>query len=669
MTTFYVSPKCKDKGTGCLTAPFCTVEQAIAAARGADGAAEIILLDGEHFTKGITLTHEDSGITIRGEGCATLTGGVTVPRDRFTTPSPDILSLIPEAARSHIKAVELAAEGLTKDDWGEVYAIGSRHTARKYDNGKVGDNIELFLGGRRLHLARYPNGNDFLQIEAVADVGDVAEFPPQNYFPDWVNRRNHRGGTYIMDRETNRRVMTWRRPETAWLFGYLYWDWADSSTPVTFKTENRIINPEYVSSYSVRAGANYYFYNIIDELDEEGEFYLDRDTGMLVFWDSGVGDLEISLCRKPLISAADVHNVTLCDLALKCTRVDGIVFTGECNDNVLSGLTVTNAAGNAIVINGYRNRIDRCDLSHTGKGGIRVTGGVRETLTPGANLITNNFIHDYSEVYLTDQPGVFMEGVGNVCAHNEICRAPHMAVEYYGNEHLIEYNYIHETVLQSTDAGAVYSGFNWTERGTVIRYNIFENIGAGEHRPSAIYWDNGLSGQTAVNNIFINVKKHALLIGGGSEEVICGNIMINCGDSPVRYEDWVRDGFVNDGHARASVNTPTSLHWNNLRAMPCTSELWAARYPNLAKAKTDFALFDDPDFPINPAYSTVRNNVIIDGEKKPVWCAESVYRYSTVGDNPIYETAEDAGFDLEGLTFSTEREGMPPIPIEKIGRE
>ncbi len=669
MTIFYVSQNGTDNASGDRTHPFRTVEQAQTAARTMDGETTIVLMEGEHYTTGITFDYRDRGTTLRGEGKATITGGITIPRDRFTDPAPEISELLPEAARAHVKAVDLAEAGLTPSDWGEVYAIGSRHTARKYDNGKVGDNIELFLGGKRLHLARYPNGNDFLQIEAVADVGDVAEFPPQNYYADWGKRRNHRGGTYIMDRETNKRVMTWRHPETAWLFGYLYWDWADSSTPVTFKTENRIIQPEYVSSYSCRAGANYYFYNLIEELDEEGEFYLDRDTGMLWFWDSGRGDLTVTLCTKPLIYATDMSGMTMENLTLTCTRVDGMVFAGECNDNLFRDLTLTNVAGNAMVVNGYRNRIEGCDISHTGKGGIKITGGVRETLTPGENIITNNYIHDFSEVYLTYQPGVLMEGVGNICSHNEICRAPHMAIEYYGNDHVMEYNHIHDMVLQATDAGAIYSGFNWTERGSVIRCNRFENIGAGEFRPSAIYWDNGLSGQTATGNIFINVKKHAVMLGGGSEVTITDNIMINCGDDPVRYEDWVRDGFVNDGHARASVNAPDTLHWRNLRAMPYTDERWAAKYPTLAKVKTDFALFDDIDFPINPSYSVVRGNVIVDTEDKPVWCADSVYTYSTVEENPVYKTVAEAGLDEETMTFAAEREGRDEIPVEHMGRK
>ena len=668
--TFYVSPDGCDKNAGDAASPFKTIERAQSAAREAGTGAEIILGEGEYFTRGLELDRRDNGISYKASGKVVLTGGITIPPEDFMEPSDEVKMRFREEVRSCIKRINLTKYGFTPADWGDVYATGAYHTAAKYDNGKIGVNMEVFSNNRRMKLARYPNGNDFLRIDAVADVGDVAEFPPQNYYRDWGSRRNHRGGIYVMDRGTNERVKGWKNPETAWMFGYLYWDWADSSTPVTFNTENRLIYPEYVSHYACRSGALYYFFNVLEELDEPGEWYLDRETGDLYFYpyDNGEGSLDISISTKPIISGENVCGVTLEGFALKCTRGDGIVLSGESNDNIIRGITVTNIAGNAIEVSGYRNLVEKCDISHTGKGGIHVTGGDRASLTPGENFVTNNYIHDFSEVYLTYQSGVSIHGVGNVCSHNEISGSPHMAIGYSGNDQIIEYNYIHEVVLQSSDAGAVYSGYNWTAQGCVMRYNLLENIGAGKFTPDGIYWDDGLSGQKAYGNILINVKKYSFLVGGGRDCEVFDNVIINAGNRPVMYDDRNRDGFVHDGWARASCNTPDSPHWVGLREMPYTSEKWAAKYPTLAKVKTDFTEYDDPDFPINPSYSVIRNNIIIDPEEKPVWCAESVYRYSTVENNPVYKTAEEAGFDLEAKKFVPEREGFPQIPVEKIGR-
>ena len=64
-----------------------------------------------------------------------------------------------------------------------------------------------------------------------------------------------------MSQKDNERVRTWKSHDNIWAYGYFFWDWADSSTPVTFDTEHRRFYPIFVSMYGARAGALYYFYN------------------------------------------------------------------------------------------------------------------------------------------------------------------------------------------------------------------------------------------------------------------------------------------------------------------------------------------------------------------------------------------------------------------------
>ena len=97
----------------------------------------------------------------------------------------------------------------------------------------MGLNCELFFNHSRMSLARYPNGKEFLRVSAVHDVGDAFEFPEQNYYPDWNERRNHWGGVYIMDKQTTERVKTWQSHKDVWAAGYFFHDWADSSTPIS----------------------------------------------------------------------------------------------------------------------------------------------------------------------------------------------------------------------------------------------------------------------------------------------------------------------------------------------------------------------------------------------------------------------------------------------------
>lgn len=148
------------------------------------------------------------------------------------------------------------------------------------------------------------------------------------------------------------------------------------------------------------------------------------------------------------------------------TNVRDSAVKGVGKDNVFRKLQVKNAAKYGFELTGYGNLVEDCEISDTGWGGIYLTGGDRPSLTPGKNIARNNRIHDFAQVCRTYQAGVSLSGVGNCCEHNEIYNAPHMAIFYEGNEHVIEYNYLHEVVLHSGDAGAIYSGFDWAAHGT-----------------------------------------------------------------------------------------------------------------------------------------------------------------------------------------------------------
>ncbi|MBQ8369630.1 MAG: right-handed parallel beta-helix repeat-containing protein [Clostridia bacterium] len=641
-----------------------TVASAQAAARECCGT---VLVRAGVYRESIALDMRDSGCTYLGEPGAILTGGISVSHSETARPADDILARLSPDAAEHVRVIDLTAYGLTKSDWGSVYPIGAYHTASRYDDGECGINLEVFENDRRMTLARYPN-EGYLKLDAVLDLGEVNEFPPQNYWKCNYDIRNPRGGTYIVDKATNERMKNWKTPETAWTFGYFYWDWADSSSPIRVNTDNRAISPKYVSNFGCRPGALYYLYNVLEELDAPGEFYLDRETGLLyVYPASGDGVFEVSISQKPLITIENADNATIDGFTLTCTRSGGITASGS--GNVLKNLVVKNVAENGITVTGSDNTVENCEITRTGRGGIILNGGERKTLTPGNNRAVNNFIHDFSEVFQTYQAGISLHGVGNTAAHNEISHSPHMAIGYGGNEHLIEYNYIHDVVTHSNDAGAIYSGYDWCGHGTVIRYNLLRNIGGDGFSPDGIYWDDGLSGQTAYGNILIDVRKNAFLIGGGRDCVVRDNIIIGESINPISYDDRNRDGFVNGGWAHQACDTPDSPHWVKLRATPVNDEPWITKYPQLSRLIHDFAQFNDPDFPINPAGAVVENNVIINKDARFGWMAQSVYDYNEIGVNHTYHTTDEADLDPETLTFRHPREGFPEIDTAAIGRQ
>ncbi|MBM3878984.1 MAG: hypothetical protein FJ387_04595 [Verrucomicrobia bacterium] len=115
---------------------------------------------------------------------------------------------------------------------------------------------------------------------------------------------------------------------------------------------------------------------------------------------------------------------------------------------------------------------------------------------------------------------MFLHGVGNRVAHNRIHDAPHNAVLFWGNDHLLEFNEVYRVCMDTGDAGAFYIGRDWTQRGHVIRYNDFHDLGAtlsgesGFNAVMAVYLDDTACGTTVYGNIMRRIN-HAILIGGG----------------------------------------------------------------------------------------------------------------------------------------------------------
>lgn len=660
---YYVSIKGNDNNEGSKEAPFKTIEKAQETAR-LNKNSMVYVLEGEYKNFPL-LDGRDSGTKYIGVNAA-ISGGRTLSYSETLDLPEDIKERIKEEIRSKVRAIDIKVLGLNLDDFGEVYAIGDYHTAHKYDNGKIGKNFEVFSGGKRMNIARYPDSG-YIKIDDVKDVGECGEYPDQNYWAGWADERNHRGGCYIVDRETNYRMMTWKNPETAWIFGYFKHDWADASTPVKINTVNRCIYPEYVARFGCKKGADFYFYNILEELDAPGEYFLDREKEMLYLYPYSEGDvIEFSLSQKPLLEICGGENITIEGFTFKCARESGVVVKG--NGNIIRNCLIKNVYDHGICLEGLRNKAESNEITRTGKAGIHLVGGDRITLTPGENEAYNNYIHHYSEVYQTYQPGVRLKGVGNICRNNEICFCPHEAIQYEGNDHLIEYNNIHDAVLYSRDAGAIYTGRDWAGYGTVIRYNIIRDIGTEELRPDAIYWDDAHSGQTAYGNIIINAKKYGFQIGGGRDNTAINNLIIGETDVPLRFDDRAYDGFFNDGWYREGVNTLEGSQWKSLLSMPYRSEIWAKKYPTLSKVSCDFHDAENLNFAVYPAGNVVENNIIVNKRGFLGEILDIAKKYSSVKNNRTYKSVEEIGFDMDTLKFSEQPEDFPEIPVEKIGR-
>ncbi len=638
----------------------------------------IILKEGEYRVNSLVLSKEDSGsascpICFKGEGDVTLTGGSSLDIHDFKPVSGNAHQRLCEDAKSHVLEYDLAAHGITREEIGEFGAMRLASTVQQYDDYIPTANCELFWNNKRMSICQYPT-NGYTKIDDVFEVGDCGEFPPQNYDREFGKKRNPKGFSFYVSKEDNEHIKNWQQPEIAWVNGYFFHDWSDGSSQIArVETRLRRIFMKHSSHYGVRKGMDICFVNVLEELDSPGEFYIDRDTMMLYIYpmdDCENPRITILLSLEPVIQANDIEYVSFENLTVECTRSNAIEITGS-NCGII-GCTIRNVTKDALHINGYNNLIDNCDISHTGAGGISVTGGDRPTLTSANNIVQNNYIHDWAEITQMYTPGISTSGCGNIIRHNEITRAPHMAIYYFGNNHIIEYNHIHEVVQYSNDAGAIYSGFDLCGHGSVVRYNLLENIGNANFHPNGIYWDDMLSGQTAYGNIIFNVDNgNGFLIGGGRNNTVYNNIVLKC-QIPIYYDTRGRDAIVHDGwfsHARDK----NDRLWKTLDMFYDNKDIWMKHFPELDIVVTDFDESENPNFAMNPK-ATIKNNVLVYTEN-PKWAIYHGHRdefskFNTKGVNPSYPSMDDC---IEGkYSIKDSVKALIPdfedIPPEKIGR-
>ena len=567
---------------------------------------------------------EDAPIAYRAaEGEEVRVVGGKVVKDFQPVTDPAILERLFPEARGNVLQADLKELGIS--DFGEVN----------------GGGLELFFNREPMTLARWPN-------EGFVRIVDVVE-------KDTKNVRGTKGsktGKFIYDGDKPKK---WVGEKDAWVHGYWFWDWSDQRHRVeSIDTEKRVIAvvPPY-HGYGYRKGQWFYGLNIMAELDTPGEWYLDRDDGILYFWPPASiekGQAIVSVVDT-LMTMQNVSHVTFRGLTFEAARGTAISITGGTRNGVV-GCTLRNLGGRAISISGgTKNGVVGCDIYGTGNGGIALSGGDRKTLTPAGHYAENNHIHHYARWNRMYQPAISIGGVGNRASHNLIHDAPHMAISFSGNDHLIEFNEIYNVCYESNDAGAIYSGRDWTMRGTVIRHNYFHHISGFEGRGCVgVYLDDMFCGTTIYGNLFYKVTR-AAFIGGGRDCVVENNIFVDC--MPALHIDARAMGW-------ASYHVGTTMT-DRLKAMPYQEPLWVGRYPELVNILEDE--------PAAPKGNIVARNISQGGKWDGV--RDEARSYITFEDNMIDEDPGFVGTPPESFQLRDDspayKLGFKPIPVEKIG--
>ncbi|MEF8983632.1 MAG: right-handed parallel beta-helix repeat-containing protein [Bacteroidales bacterium] len=633
-TEIFVSPQGSDTYSGTEAKPFRTLEQARDAARSINREKKVIIsLRGGIYArdKVFELTTEDSGnernpIVYRGYPGedVRIIGGKAVS-DWEKVSDKAVLELLPSEARDQVVRADL--KSLDINNYGQV----------------KDDGLGLFFQEKPMTLARGPN-EGFMKITGLVEPGT----------------RNVHGiegsktGKFMYEGERPER---WIGEKDAWVHGYWFWDWSDQRHAIkSLDTAKQIISvePPY-HNYGYRVGQWFYGFNILAELDRPGEYYVDREEGMLYFWPPASidsGDAVVSLIPG-LIETNDVSHVRVRGVTLEACRETAVVIHGGTQNHIIDCI-IRNVGDYAVQISdATESGVYGSEIYGTGEGGVSLNGGSRKTLTPANLYVYNTHIHHYARWNRMYTPAVSLSGVGNLIAHNHFHHAPHMAIGFSGNNHIIEFNEIHDVCLESNDAGAIYAGRDWTMRGTVIRHNYLHDInGFKSEGAVGVYLDDMFCGTRISGNVFYNVTR-AAFIGGGRDNVVENNIFVNC-----------RNAMHMDARALgwASYHVNTTMK-ERLNAMPYQSEIWRKHYPGLVDILEDE--------PAAPKGNIVRQNIFVGKNWNDI--NEKARQYLLFKDNLVNKDPHFVGKPPENFQLDDDSPayelGFEPIPLESIGIE
>src|SRR5205823_3273542 len=113
--------------------------------------------------------------------------------------------------------------------------------------------------------------------------------------------------------------------------------------------------------------------NVLEELDEPGEFDIDRAAGRLYLWPPGNlqgAQITLATLDAPLIALRDASHITLRGFVIESGLDNGIEVT-EGTDCQIAQCEVRNVRRLGVrVTGGSRHRVLSCDIHHTGQGGL-----------------------------------------------------------------------------------------------------------------------------------------------------------------------------------------------------------------------------------------------------------------------------------------------------------
>jgi hypothetical protein len=493
--------------------------------------------------------------------------------------------------------------------------------------------------------------------------------------PGFLLIRGTNGTTQITAPDAH--MSRWRTAE-AMYFGLGYYSWSGSHSAISAMdpTTGTITLPAS-PDYGFRVGQPFFVYNLLEELTDPGDYFIDRVNARLYLrpmGDVAPTEVLISTLQAPVVQMTSCQNVTWQGVSFEAAK-DRLVYATTCQTVAFKNCQFSNAGGYGLTLGGSSNLVEACDFHQLGKGGVSLSGGSRTTLTPSGTVVENCQIHHFGRLFWTYQPGINIDpnSMGITAQHNEIHHSPHAAILFGGNGNTIQYNHIHDATQWANDSGVIYTtGRDWGMQGNVIQFNLIRNCGGplGVFL-SGIYIDGVGSGVKINANILYKVApQFAIQHNGGRDVQMQYNVISG---------HWY--GMDISNVAFEVVNHTSGSSWDllgKLISMNYQSAPWSTTYPNVAAIPNSWTTLQGSHW-LEPEGSSCYGNLQF-GNASTVYVqhnsntalAAPVSWFSSVGSNlsgvdPLFTDPANNDFRLQPGSPMFNVPGFPGIDVTKIG--
>jgi hypothetical protein len=391
--------------------------------------------------------------------------------------------------------------------------------SRGFGRDLGGGHSELFIDDKPCRIAKYPEGDAFLTISGFRE-------PVVDEWENEVGRLE--AGFYYTDDAPK----AWKESADIWLHGYWQYDWANSYERIDEWDKERgyiKARPPY-GNYGYKEGQRFCFLNVKERVLHAGDYAIDYQRKLLYFLPLTPGNtsqVSLSVADYPCIRLTDVQNVVVRNCEI-CGFAGDAISVARCKNIRFENCKIYNIGGRGAVVEDSENVVfESCELYHIGESGIEIAGGDRKTLTPCLCGVRSCTLHDVSAWTRTYAPAIHLKGVGLFAEGNTVYDCPHTAIMYWGNEVKITHNTVYNVLWETGDAGAIYTGRDYTFRGNEVSDNLICLTGGVGLGTMGIYNDDNVSGTKMERNVFYKVQR-AIFLGGGVDFIAKNNLFVDC---------------------------------------------------------------------------------------------------------------------------------------------